>query len=165
MNIILIGMPGCGKTMVGTALAQQLQREFYDADIVLEEREGKTIPELFAISEEAFRQAETRTLRYLATKENAIIATGGGAVTRPINMTLLGATGKSFYLNRELADIIADVDTTTRPLLQEGKQKMYRLYEERKQLYEHYADYQVGQNGDFGSIVPEIIAILEEEKL
>ena len=97
MNIILIGMPGCGKTMVGTALAQQLQREFYDADIVLEEREGKTIPELFAISEEAFRQAETRTLRYLATKENAIIATGGGAVTRPINMTLLGVTGKSFY--------------------------------------------------------------------
>ena len=65
-NIILIGMPGSGKSTLGRLLAQQLGYGFYDADQVLEEREGRTIKELFAVSEDCFRDAETRTALHLA---------------------------------------------------------------------------------------------------
>ena len=81
-NIVLIGMPGCGKSTFGKRLAKKLGRKFYDADDVLEAREQRTIKDFFAESEDAFRAAETRTLAYLAELEGVVIATGGGAVKR-----------------------------------------------------------------------------------
>ena len=81
-NIVLIGMPGCGKSTFGKRLAKKMGRSFYDADTVLEEREARTIKDFFAESEDAFRAAETRTLAYLAELEGVVIATGGGAVKR-----------------------------------------------------------------------------------
>ena len=68
-NIVLIGMPGCGKSTLGRLLAQHLKRPFYDADNVLEKLEGKTIKELFAVSEACFRDAETRAVRHLSELE------------------------------------------------------------------------------------------------
>ena len=65
-NIILIGMPGCGKSTLGRALAESLHRPFVDADTYLEEKEGKSIPELFAVSEDCFPDAEERTIEALA---------------------------------------------------------------------------------------------------
>ena len=65
-NIVLIGMPGCGKSTFGKRLAKRLGCRFYDADEVLEQREQRTIKDFFAESEDAFRAAETRTLAYLA---------------------------------------------------------------------------------------------------
>ena len=75
-NIVLIGMPGCGKSTFGKRLARRLGCKFYDADDVLEQREQRTIKDFFAESEDAFRAAETRTLAYLAELEGAVIATG-----------------------------------------------------------------------------------------
>lgn len=92
-NIVLIGMPGCGKSTFGKRMAKRLQLPFYDADSVLEEREQRTIKAFFAESEEAFREAETRTLAYLAECDGAVIATGGGAVKRAENMELLKRGG------------------------------------------------------------------------
>lgn len=92
-NIVLIGMPGCGKSTFGKRMAKRLQLPFYDADSVLEEREQRTIKAFFAESEEAFRAAETRTLAYLAECDGAVIATGGGAVKRAENMELLKRSG------------------------------------------------------------------------
>ena len=92
-NIVIIGMPGSGKTTFGSALAARLDRDFIDADVYLEEREGKTIPELFAVSEDCFRDAETRTARELAAKEGIVIATGGGVIKRPENIDILRKTG------------------------------------------------------------------------
>ena len=77
-NIILIGMPGCGKTTIGRELAKKLGRYFFDADQVLEEVSGQTIHELFAQGEETFRDAESETIVYLASKVKGVIATGGG---------------------------------------------------------------------------------------
>lgn len=81
-NIIIIGMPGSGKTTFGKALAQRLGRDFYDADDVIVEQEGKTIPELFAVSEDCFRDAEVRASQSLAEKSGIVVACGGGVVDR-----------------------------------------------------------------------------------
>ena len=90
-NIVLIGMPGSGKTTIGKILAAKLGRNFCDADHLLEKWEGTTIKELFAVSEENFRDAETRTIKKLAAARDLVIATGGGVVKRPENMELLKA--------------------------------------------------------------------------
>lgn len=141
VNIVLIGMPGCGKSTLGKALAKRLGRDFYDADDVIVEQEGKTIPELFTVSEDCFRDAEVRSSRTLAAKQGVIIACGGGVIKRPENMAILKKTGKVFFIDRSPDDIVSDVDVAVRPLLKEGRQKVYRLYEERITLYREAADY------------------------
>lgn len=146
-NIILIGMPGCGKTTFGRELAAALQRRFYDADEVLEERERRTIKSFFAESEKAFRAAETRTLKYLAGLTDAVIATGGGAVTRPENMALLSACGEIVFIDRQPEKILQNIAGDSRPLLAADKLRIFRLYEQRIGLYRKYAGYTVDNNG------------------
>jgi len=160
-NIILIGMPGCGKTTIGRELAKKLGRYFFDADQVLEEVSGQTIHELFAQGEETFRDAESETIVYLASKVKGVIATGGGVIKREENMQVLGNSGVIIFINRSPEEIIADIDTETRPLLVEGKEKIHQLYTERIALYRKYADYEVGTGKKWSEILPEIFAILE----
>lgn len=145
-NIIIIGMPGSGKTTFGKALAQRLGRDFYDADDVIVEQEGKTIPELFAVSEDCFRDAEVRASKSLAEKSGIVVACGGGVVKRSENMDIFKKTGTVFFLDRSPDDIVSDVDVSTRPLLKDGKQKVYDLYDERIALYRNAADYRVPNN-------------------
>ena len=145
-NIIIIGMPGSGKTTFGAALAEELGREFYDADTYLEETEGKTIKELFAVSEDCFRDAETRTARALACKEGIVVATGGGVVKRPENIAIYKENGIIFFLDRDPADIAADVDVSKRPLLKDGPQKVFDLYRERIDTYNASADYKMANH-------------------
>jgi shikimate kinase len=98
-HLVLVGYRGCGKTSVGPALAARLHRPFHDADVVLEAAAGMTIREVFATEREAgFRAREAATLRQLAAGEPAVIATGGGAVLRPENRTLLRAAGFVVWL-------------------------------------------------------------------
>lgn len=149
-NIILIGMPGCGKSTLGKRLAKKLKRDFFDADEVLEQREQRTIKSFFAESEDAFREAETRTLEYLSQQQGAVIATGGGAVKRPQNMELLKRQGAVLFIDRAPEQIISCIDCDARPLLADDKQRLYALYEERIALYRRYADRIVENNGDFG---------------
>ena len=160
-NIILIGMPGCGKTTIGQELAKKLGRYFFDADQVLEEVSGQTIHELFAQGEETFRDAESETIVYLASKVKGVIATGGGVIKREENMQVLGNSGVIIFINRSPEEIIADIDTETRPLLAEGKERIHQLYAERIELYRKYADYEVGTGKKWSEILPEIFAILE----
>ena len=85
-NVILIGMPGSGKTTIGTRLAAQLGRTFLDADTVLEQKAGIPIPEIFRLEgEEGFRQRETAVLTELGKHSGLVIATGGGCVTKSEN--------------------------------------------------------------------------------
>lgn len=99
-NIVLIGMPGCGKSTLGRLLAQHLKRPFYDADNVLEKLEGKTIKELFAVSEACFRDAETRAVRHLSELEGCVIAAGGGVVKRSENIEILKTGGIVVFIDR-----------------------------------------------------------------
>jgi len=137
-NIVLIGMPGCGKSTVGRLLAQKLGRPFTDIDTHIEGAAGKTIPKIFADDgEEAFRQLETRLLAGEARKSGMVLATGGGVVTRPENRDILKQNSVIVYLKRDLNELITD----GRPLSQnEGIQA---LAEKRLPLYEAWSDYAV----------------------
>ncbi len=146
-NIILIGMPGCGKTTLGRMLAEKLGRRFVDADVYLEEREGRTIPELFAVSEDCFRDAEERAVKALSEMEGLVIATGGGVVKREGNIKNLKASGKIYFIDRSPEDIAGDVEVGTRPLLADGPAKVFTLYKERIALYRAAADVVVGNSG------------------
>ena len=161
-NIVLIGMPGCGKSTFGKKLAKKLGVSFYDADAVLEEREERTIKSFFAESEDAFRAAETRTLKYLADLHGVVIATGGGAVKRAENMELLKHSGVVVFIDRKPENIIGCISGDARPLLAADKQRIFTLYEERIALYRTYADYIVENNGDFGSVLQGLQKIARE---
>ena len=156
-NIILIGMPGCGKSTFGRKLAEELHRDFYDADEVLVMREHRTIEDFFAESEVAFRVAETRTLKYLAEKEGVIIATGGGAVTREENMELLSENGVIVFIDRKPEKIYETINDVVRPLLSEDKLRLFKLYEDRIELYKQYATYIIGNNGPSEETVEKLV--------
>jgi len=134
-NIVLIGMPGCGKTTVGKALAEKLGRQFVDADAIIEDKAGMTIPEIFAqVGEEGFRNMETMVLSELGKQSGLVISTGGGCVTVSFNHSFLHQNGKIFWLKRD----ISKLSTEGRPLSQKGKlEEMYRI---RKPMYDSFAD-------------------------
>ena len=102
-NIILIGMPGCGKTVIGKRLAAILGRKWIDLDRKIEAEAGKAIPEIFAEEgEEGFRRRETACVAQICSRSGCVISTGGGVVTRPENRDLLRQNGTVVYLRREL---------------------------------------------------------------
>lgn len=155
-NIILIGMPGCGKSTIGKMLAQRLGRTFVDADQEIETLAGKTIPAIFAEDgEEAFRSWETQVCQNLGKQSALVIATGGGCVTRQRNYPLLHQNGNLFWLQRDL-DILP---TEGRPLSQTNK--LTDMYQIRKPMYEAFADYTVDNNGSSDAAVAHILACLE----
>lgn len=157
MNIVLIGMPGSGKSTIGALLACRLNKIFVDADEEIIKKAGCTIPEIFSASgEEGFRKIETEVLHELGKSSGLVIATGGGCVTRNENYPLLHCNGTIILLRRELHLLPTD----GRPLSQTGKlEEMYRV---RKPLYEEFADYSV-DNIDINKTVDAVLTILEQE--
>ncbi len=156
-NIILIGMPGSGKSTVGKLLAERTGKTFVDADTYLVEKAGRSIPEIFADSGEAgFRALETEVLAQLGKASGLIIATGGGCVTRACNYPLLHQNGTIFLLQRDIAQLPVD----GRPLSQATN--LTKMYETRKPMYNHFADHALDNNGDPGDAANAIIRILEE---
>ena len=152
-NIVLIGMPGSGKTTLGRCLAEMLNREFIDADPEIEKDAGKTIPELFAVSEDYFREQETKTTRRLAKLRGKVLAMGGGVVLRQENIAFLKENGLIIFLDRLPGDIVGDVDTETRPLLAAGRQRIYDLYAQREALYRKAADVTVQNKGEMKEVL------------
>lgn len=155
-NIVLIGMPGSGKTTLGRCLAEMLNREFIDADPEIEKDAGKTIPELFAVSEDHFREQETKTARRLAKLQGKVLAMGGGVVLRQENIACLKENGQIIFLDRPPGDIASDVDTETRPLLAAGRQRIYDLYSQREALYRNAADITVVNKGDLKEVLQRL---------
>ena len=150
-NIVLIGMPGCGKSAVGKRLAPIMGREFVDADELLAEKAGMTIPDIFsAEGEEGFRRRETAILEDLGKRSGLIIATGGGCVTRPENYPLLHQNGRIFWIQRDLNNLPTD----GRPLSQQNS--LHDLYERRKDLYAAFADHTVVSDEDFDHTIENI---------
>ena len=156
-NIILIGMPGCGKSTIGRLLADQLGKPFLDADAELVKFYGTDIPAIFAAEGEAgFRAKETAILEMLGKRAGLVLATGGGCVTRPENYPLLHQNGTIFRLTRDLDKLPSE----GRPLSQ--LTKMEDMYRVRKPLYEAFADHAVANDGDVTAAVAEILAKWEE---
>ncbi|MBQ8836507.1 MAG: AAA family ATPase [Clostridia bacterium] len=135
-NIVLIGMPGCGKTTAGKMLAKVMGREFFDIDKLIVEREGKSIPEIFAErGEEYFRDVETAVTKEISAKSGVVIACGGGTVLREENRIALHQNGKAVYIKRELESLAKG----GRPL-SAGENAVEKLYEIRRPIYEGFAD-------------------------
>ena len=152
-NLVLIGMPGCGKSTIGSLLAQQLGRKFVDADAEIVKQAGKSIPEIFRESgEEGFRKWETEILSQLGKQSGLVIATGGGCVTRPENYPLLHQNGYIIWVQRDLAMLPTD----GRPLSQNGRiEEMYRM---RRPLYERFSDTCVMNDGTPADAVAQILS-------
>ena len=135
-NIILIGMPGCGKTTTGKMLSEMLGKEFIDCDKEIVKYKNMTIPEIFEKEgEEAFRKAEHEVIKEVSKKTGCIIATGGGCVTREENYPYLKQNGIVFWIKRN----VEKLPTDDRPLSK--KNNLLKMYEERKPLYEKFCDY------------------------
>lgn len=156
-NIVLIGMPGAGKTTIGKKLREKLNRRFVDTDDFIVKESGKTIPELFAVSEDHFRDFESAAVTTLSREDSLIIATGGGVIKRRENMDELKKNGIIVFIDRPLADIAADVELSSRPLLQDGLGKLYALYDQRYELYRSYSDFRVLNNHGVEEAVCKII--------
>ena len=134
-NIMLVGMPGCGKSTVGRKLAEKLGRPLVDTDAEIVKRIGCTIPEYFAAQgEEEFRKREHEVLRDFSGRSGQIIATGGGIVTRGKNMDPLRENSVVVFLRRD----IDKLPTRGRPISQSND--LRELYEKRRPLYEAAAD-------------------------
>ena len=142
-NRILIGMPGCGKTTVGRALAELLGRPFVDADLELEKELETSCGDFISRKgEEVFRERETAVLERLGKQSGMVIATGGGCVTRPGNYPLLHQNGTIFFLERPLSRLPKE----GRPLSQRGK--LEDLYAIRLPMYRRFADCVIPNEGD-----------------
>ncbi len=151
-NLILIGMPGCGKSTLGKLLADRLNRPFYDADEEIVKLIGMPIPDFFAQQgETAFREIETKVLGKLGSLSGAVIATGGGCVTRDENYNLLHQNGRILWLQRELRLL----PSVGRPVSQ--RDGVEAIYEKRKPLYEAFSDLVIVNNCDADKVVDRIL--------
>ena len=160
-NIVLIGMPASGKSTIRKLLAKKMNYEYYDADRYLERKENVKISTLFSEKgEEYFRNLETKYLKELSQKNGIIISTGGGAVKREKNMQILGEKGIIVFLNRKIEDI-AKENHEARPLLQ-NIDNIYKLYDERIELYNRYSDIIVENNGTLKEVTDRIAEKIEK---
>ena len=143
-NVYLIGPMGSGKSTIGLRLANLLGMDFLDNDQELEKQTGASVGLIFDLEgEEGFRKRETAMLAKLAARENVLLATGGGTVTRAENRELLRNNGLVVYLRTSVSQQIKRLShDKARPLLQSGdrEEKLTRLAKERNPLYEELAD-------------------------
>lgn len=135
LNIVLVGMPGCGKSTAAKTLSDMLGRELIDTDDLIIENEGREIPEIFKDNgEEYFRNAETAAVKFAGKQSGKIIATGGGAILRDENKEALRQNSVVVFLKRE----ISQLDTEGRPLSKNGK--LEEMYKKRLPHYEAVSD-------------------------
>lgn len=156
-NIILIGMPGCGKSTIGRLLAQRTGKKFVDADDALEARLGRKITDIIPQDgEAAFRQMESDTLAELGKQSGLVIATGGGCVTQQRNYPLLHQNGTILWLTRQLHKL----PTEGRPLSQPGK--LQEMFAQRQSLYRQFADAEISNDGPVEETLTAIRSALGE---
>ncbi len=161
-NIVLIGMPGSGKTTIGKILESKLGYHFVDIDNMIEKRFG-AIAKLFEQGEDYFRKCETMCAMEASKLQNSVIATGGGIITRKENMEAISETGMIFFLNRSVENILKDIVSETRPLLAGGQEKLYELYNKRIKLYLEYADVEIDSNKEIDEVISDILNKIKEK--
>lgn len=140
-SLILVGMPGAGKSTIGLLLAKDLAKDFVDTDILIQLRTGKTLQEIIRFSGyQKLREIEEETL-LSATYPNHIIATGGSAIYSDAGMTHLKKFGLVIYLDVPLDELHKRIHNyDTRGIARRPEQSFEELFEERRNLYQKYAD-------------------------
>lgn len=160
-NIVIIGMPGSGKSTFGKRIAEKLNKPFIDMDVYIESNEKKSIKEMFAISEDYFRDVESKYAMILGKSNSNVIATGGGVVKREENIKNLKKNSVIVFINRPVEKIINDIDVKTRPLLKDGAEVLYKLYNERIDLYKKYCDIEINNEMEVEGVADLIIRKVE----
>lgn len=154
-GVALVGMPGCGKSTIAQAVAQELGRACVDLDAEIEREAGKSIPEIFAQEgEEAFRAAETRAARQFS-RENAVLATGGGCVLRAENAQALRANSLVVWLKRAIDQLPRE----GRPL---SVGNLYEMEQKRAPYYLAASDVQIENQGSVEEVAAAVVAALRE---
>lgn len=156
-NIVLIGMPGCGKSAIGQELAKRTGKTFRDSDQEILALAGKSIPAIFADDgEEVFRDFETTALTALGKQSGLVIATGGGCVTQARNYPFVHQNSTIVWIRRD----ISQLPTSGRPLSQ--KNDLNEMYRKRQPMYSAFADITIENDGTISDAADKIIAALEE---
>lgn len=151
-NTILIGMPGCGKTTIGTILAQRMNKRFVDLDDVIARKTNLSVPQFIQqFGESAFRKLESQVIVQYGKESGLVIATGGGCVTREENYLPLHQNGSMYWIQRNLQLL----PTSGRPLSQANN--LDEMYKMRKPMYERFADVTIDNIGNIESAVEEIM--------
>ncbi len=160
-DIILIGMPGCGKSTIGRQLAEKCKLPFRDLDAVVEKMSGRKISEIFTTDgESVFRDMETETFEK-TIGFGGVLATGGGIVVREENK-FIAEKGTVVFLDRPLGEILDDIATEERPLLAAGKERLIRLYQERYEKYLAWANIHIKNNQSPEDVIEKIIKEVEQ---
>ncbi|KAA9004014.1 shikimate kinase [Paenibacillus spiritus] len=158
-NLILIGMMGTGKSTVGQLLARELNFRLLDLDERIEEREGRSIPEIFARGgEEEFRRIESRELLLALREKELVLSTGGGAVLAPGNAEAMGKGGYVAALTATAEELVSRVgQDPNRPLLAgDASERIHRLLRERAGAY-GFADCTIDTTGRSAAEVRDLI--------
>lgn len=155
-NIVLIGMPGSGKTTIGKAVAQKLGRDFIDSDDEIKKIIETEISDYFSQNgEENFRDVETEVIKDIAKSSGVVIATGGGAVLRHENIDALKMNGIIYFLDRPLSDIIPTSDRPTAS----SREAIEKRYNERYEIYKSSSDKIITVTG----VVDDAVTQIESE--
>ena len=154
-NIILIGMPGCGKTSIGRYLHDLTKRKLVDLDEEIERKEGRSIPEILAdFGEDFFRKIESSILSEVCKESGLIVTTGGGVVTRAENKDIIRQNSIVIFIKRELNQLASE----GRPLTQ--AKGVGQIYRERADLYSSWSDISV-ENVGFSETTEKIMEVLK----
>jgi shikimate kinase len=156
--VYLVGMPGAGKSVVGSELAGRLGVPFLDLDAEIERQEGRPVAEIFATEgEPAFRALEAAALTRASTRDPSVVACGGGVVLEPANRITLRNTGLAVYLDVPLALLRERVrPAAERPLIRE-EGDLERLLSSREPLYREFAAHVVDGRGTPGEVADAIV--------
>ncbi|MAV33211.1 MAG: shikimate kinase AroK [Gammaproteobacteria bacterium] len=143
-NVFLVGPMGAGKTTVGRLLAELLKHDFFDSDEEIEKATGADIPWIFDVEGEAgFRKRERKMIDFLTSKENIVLATGGGSITAEESRRMLRERGDVVYLRASISQQVRRMSgDNSRPLLQveERETKIRELFAVRDPLYQEVSD-------------------------
>lgn len=143
-NLVLTGMMGSGKSTMAGLLGESLCRPVVDTDDLVEKMAGMTITELFSVyGEPHMRDLETAVCRELSQKENLVIACGGGLPLREENRRCLREKGIVIFLNRNPEEIYDTIDTSGRPLAQQGKGDFLRRFAQRESIYREFSHIEI----------------------
>lgn len=159
-NIVLIGMPGCGKSTIGRLVNSDTGLRFIDLDDYIVESNHMSIEEMFNQGEEFFRDKETEAVKEVSRDSGIIISTGGGVIKREENMQRLKKNGVIIFVDRSPEKIIETLDDSVRPLLKDGVKRIFDLYKERYELYKKYSDIVIFNNEELEKSVNEVEDII-----
>ncbi len=162
-NVILTGMMGCGKTTVGRLLGRLLALEPADTDALIEQRTGRSIPDIFARDgEPAFRALELALCRELSGREGLVIACGGGLPLQDEAIAELKKNGVVFWLDRDPGETYDGLDVSGRPLAQKGREDFILRYQRRAPVYRRWADHIIPCGGGPEDAAARVAAIYTE---